>query len=105
EFVDETLVACIEGCLNRVRVQADARQVSIAVGGRTDLHVLGDHALLVTALRNLLDNALRYSPEGTQVSIGVRTTAEIAEIAVVDQGVGLTPEQQERVFERVSRVE
>ena len=105
DFVDVALDEVIEEALDRVRVEADARQVSIAVGGRTDLHVLGDHALLVTALRNLLDNALRYSPEGTQVSIGVRTTAEIAEIAVVDQGVGLTPEQQERVFERFYRVD
>ncbi|WP_051154801.1 sensor histidine kinase [Ruania albidiflava] len=105
DFVDVALGEVIDEAVDRVRVEADARQVSIAVGGRTDLHVLGDHSLLVTALRNLLDNALRYSPEDTQVSIGVRTTADIAEIAVVDQGVGLTPEQQKRVFERFYRVD
>lgn len=105
DFVDVALDEVIAEAVDRIRVEAEARQVSIAVGGRTDLHVLGDHALLVTALRNLLDNALRYSPEETQVSIGVRTTGDIAEIAVVDQGVGLTPEQQARVFERFYRVD
>lgn len=105
DFVDVALDEVIAESVDRVRVAADARQVSIAVGGRQDLHVLGDHGLIVTALRNLLDNALRYSPDGTQVSVGVRTTGDIAEIAVVDQGVGLTAEQQERVFERFYRVD
>ena len=105
DFVDVALDEVIAESVDRVRVQADARQVSIVVGGRTDLHVLGDQGLVVTALRNLLDNALRYSPDGSQVSIGVRSTGDIAEIAVVDQGIGLTPEQQERVFERFYRVD
>lgn len=105
DFVHVALDEVISEAVDRVRVEADARQVSIAVGGRNGLYVLGDHALVVTALRNLLDNALRYSPEGTQVSIGVRSTGDIAEIAVVDQGIGLTPEQQERVFERFYRVD
>ena len=101
DFVHVALDEVVAESVDRVRVEADARQVSIAVGGDRDLHVLGDHALVVTALRNLLDNALRYSPEGTQVSVGVRARGDIAEIAVVDQGVGLTAEQQERVFDRV----
>lgn len=105
DFVHVALDEVISEAVDRVRVEADARQVSIAVGGRNGLYVLGDHALVVTALRNLLDNALRYSPEGTQVSIGVRSTGDIAEIAVVDQGIGLTAEQQERVFERFYRVD
>src|SRR5699024_6860642 len=75
------------------------------LGGAGGLHVLGDHALLVTALRNLLDNAVRYSASDTRVSVGVRTVADVVEISVVDQGVGLTPEQQDRVFERFYRVD
>src|SRR5690625_7364869 len=73
DFVDVALDEVIEEALDRVRVEADARQVSIAVGGRTDLHVLGDHALLVTALRYMLDNALRYYQAGSQGRIGTRT--------------------------------
>src|SRR5699024_701616 len=84
DFVDVALDEVIEEALDRVRVEADARQVSIAVGGRTDQHVLGDHPLLVTALRNQLDNALLCSPARTTRGIGERKTGEMCESGVLD---------------------
>ena len=75
------------------------------VGGRTDGKVFGDQDLLVTALRNLIDNAIRYSPANTRVGIGVRSREGLVSISVTDQGDGLTPEDQERVFERFYRVD
>src|SRR6478736_677471 len=60
---------------------------------------------LVQAVRNLLDNAVRYSPAGTTVGVGVRTRDGLVEIAVVDQGIGISPEEQDRVFERFYRVD
>ncbi|UFU07182.1 sensor histidine kinase [Ruania halotolerans] len=105
DFVEVPLDAVVAEAVDRVRVEAEARDVTVVVGGQRGLRVLGDHALLVTALRNLLDNALRYSPTGTRVSVGVRESDGIAEIAVVDQGVGLSPEDAPRVFERFYRVD
>src|SRR5699024_3090818 len=105
EFVPVAVAEVIEEAVDRVSVAAAERDITITAGGAGGLHVLGDHALLVTALRNLLDNALRYSPQSTRVSVGVRTVSDVVEVSVVDQGVGLTPEQQDRVFERFYRVD
>ncbi|MFP5367329.1 MAG: sensor histidine kinase, partial [Actinomycetes bacterium] len=50
-------------------------------------------------------NAIRYSPENTRVGIGVRSRDGLVSISVTDQGEGLSPEDQERVFERFYRVD
>ncbi|WP_159621185.1 sensor histidine kinase [Ruania rhizosphaerae] len=105
DFVEVPLEAVVAEAIDRITVEAQARDVTIVVGGQKGLYVQGDHALLVTALRNLLDNALRYSPTGTRVSVGMREVEGIAEIAVVDQGVGLSAEDASRVFERFYRVD
>jgi two-component system sensor histidine kinase SenX3 len=99
--IDEVIAEAVD----RVLVQAGARSSSIAVGPPSGLRVYGDHALLVTALRNLLDNGLRYSPDGTSVRVGVRSRDGVVEIAVVDQGIGIAPAEAERVFERFYRVD
>jgi two-component system sensor histidine kinase SenX3 len=72
---------------------------------QADAMVHGDQDLLVTALRNLIDNAIRYSPENTRVGIGIRSKAGLVSVSVTDQGEGLSPEDQERVFERFYRVD
>ncbi|UFU03516.1 ATP-binding protein [Ruania suaedae] len=105
DFVQVPLEAVVAEAVDRVAVEAQARDVTIVVGGQEALRVQGDHALLVTALRNLLDNALRYSPTGTRVSVGMREVDGIVEVAVVDQGVGLSAEDASRVFERFYRVD
>jgi two-component system sensor histidine kinase SenX3 len=69
------------------------------------VRVFGDRNLLVTAVRNLLDNAVAYSPEATHVGVGVKVSGDIVEIAVVDSGIGIAPSEQERIFERFYRVD
>ena len=94
--------------VDRVRVEADGRQIALVAGGTKGLRVRGDAALITTAVRNLLDNAIRYSEPRTRVSVGVSLDAEdpdIVRIAVVDQGIGIPKEEQERVFERFYRVD
>jgi two-component system sensor histidine kinase SenX3 len=77
--------------------------VALVVGGTSGLHVFGDHDLLATAVRNLLDNALRHSRAGTRVSVGVQAREQQVRIAVVDQGEGIPRDQQDRIFERFYR--
>lgn len=91
--------------VDRASVEASARKISIRTGGDAGLQVIGDHNLLVTALRNLLDNAIHYSDDETAVSLGVMVRGEMAHIAVVDQGEGIPPEAQARVFERFYRTD
>jgi len=81
------------------------RDLGIILQTHPALMVFGDRDLLVTALRNLIDNAIRYSPENTRVGVGVRTREGVVAVSVTDQGEGLTPEDQERVFERFYRVD
>lgn len=91
--------------VDRSQLPAESKNIDIGVGGRTDAMVYGDQDLLVTALRNLIDNAIRYSPENTRVGVGVRSRDGLVSVSVTDQGEGLSPEDQERVFERFYRVD
>ena len=91
--------------VDRSQLPAESKNIEIVVGGRTDAMVYGDQDLLVTALRNLIDNAIRYSPENTRVGVGVRARDGLVAVSVTDQGEGLTAEDQERVFERFYRVD
>ena len=97
--------AVVAESVDRARTGAAAKDMAFQVGGEQGARVFGDPTMLVQAVRNLLDNAVRYSPAGTTVGVGVRTRDGLVEIAVVDQGVGISPEEQDRVFERFYRVD
>ena len=91
--------------VDRSQLPAESKNITLVVGGRTDAMVYGDQDQLVTALRNLIDNAIRYSPENTRVGVGLRAKEGLVAVSVTDQGEGLSPEDQERVFERFYRVD
>lgn len=99
--VDDVVAEAVD----RARTRATAKQMRLEVGGERGVVVYGDHGLLVTAVRNLLDNAVAYSGAGTRVGVGVRTDSGLVEIAVVDEGIGIAEREQERVFERFYRVD
>jgi signal transduction histidine kinase len=66
-----------------------------------DLPVLHtDRQLLGRVVTNLLDNALKYSPDGSPVELGARATQDEISFWVRDHGIGITPEQERRIFER-----
>ena len=91
--------------VDRSHLIAEEKGIDITVGGHLDEPILGDPDLLMTAVRNLIDNAIRYSPENTKVGVGIRQRDGYAQISVTDQGPGISPEEQERVFERFYRVD
>ncbi len=91
--------------ISRYRVVAEKARIAINTDDGTGFQVLGDEALLVTALANLISNAIAYSPEGSTVSISRRINDDMVEIAVTDRGIGIAPADQERVFERFFRVD
>jgi two-component system sensor histidine kinase SenX3 len=67
--------------------------------------VLGDEGQLVMALRNLLTNAVSYSPPRTRVAVAARCLGDVVEISVTDQGIGIPAAEQSRIFERFYRVD
>ncbi|WP_077489291.1 sensor histidine kinase [Sinomonas mesophila] len=95
----------VADAVDRSRLAAEAKGIEVKVGGHSDAPVFGDPDLLTNALRNLIDNAIRYSPENTKVGIGVRHRDGLVSVSVTDVGEGLKPEDQERVFERFYRVD
>ena len=105
DFVSVSVDEVLAEALDRVRVAAQSRDVAFTVGGAQGVRVFGDHGLLVTAVRNLFDNALRYSEPGSPVRVGVRVAEAVVEISIVDQGVGLSAENTRRVFERFYRID
>jgi two-component system sensor histidine kinase SenX3 len=92
--------------LDRCRLKASSREIDLATGGQPGLKVRGDEELLTTALRNLIDNAVAYSPEGTRVVVATRQSDDDhVEISVTDQGIGIPEADLERIFERFYRVD
>ena len=65
----------------------------------------GDRDLLFQAVANLIDNAIKYTPPGGRIVLGLSPTAEGAELYVADTGPGIPPDQRERVFDRFHRLE
>ncbi|OZM74738.1 two-component sensor histidine kinase [Amycolatopsis antarctica] len=97
--------AVVRESLGRARLSAEAAEISVTTDDASDLLVEGDRTLLVTALSNLLENAIAYSSPGSPVSISRRLTGNGVEIAVTDRGIGIAEEEQQRVFERFYRVD
>jgi two-component system, OmpR family, sensor histidine kinase SenX3 len=95
----------VHEALDRCRLAAESADIRITVDPPSGLLLNGDATLLVTALSNLLDNAVSYSPAGSPVSVSRRLVNGLVEIAVTDRGLGIAPEHQERVFERFFRVD
>ncbi len=91
--------------IDRNRVTAESHRISLVSGGDTGAEVYGDEQLLVTAVHNLIVNAIQYSPDGFRVGIGVTNSEGVVEIAVTDQGVGIPESERDRVFERFFRVD
>ena len=100
------LDSVVAEALDRCRMRATARGISLEVSGESGISILGDEDLLVTALRNLLENAVAYSPDKTRVHVTTRTADSfMAEVSVTDQGIGIPERDRERIFERFYRVD
>jgi two-component system sensor histidine kinase SenX3 len=103
DLVDIDTVVAV--AIDQNRVVAEAQKVQLVSGGDAGSEVYGDEQLLVTALHNLVSNAIQYSPKGSRVGVGVSHNDGIVEIAVTDQGVGIEEEEVDRVFERFFRTD
>jgi two-component system sensor histidine kinase SenX3 len=99
--IDEIIASAVEAHA----VQADSAGVQLVRGGTRGLFVRGDAQVLSEAVGNLIANAIAYSPKGSSVGIGVKAADGVVEIAVTDRGIGISEEDQDRVFERFYRAD
>jgi two-component system sensor histidine kinase SenX3 len=97
--------AVVREALGRTKLSAESSDINVTTDSPSGLLIEGDRTLLVTALSNLLENAVAYSPAGSPVSISRRFVDGNVEIAVTDRGIGIAPEEQQRVFERFYRAD
>ncbi len=99
----------VEAALAQCRELAASRSISLTVAGTEGLKVLGDDVQLTSAVANLVTNAINYSDPGSRVAVSTRASTDagddFVEISVADNGIGIRPEDLERVFERFYRVD
>jgi two-component system sensor histidine kinase SenX3 len=100
-----SLRSVAEQALARVSGSAEQCGVSVVISGKQVIDVCGDIRQLVSATSNLLDNAIKYSDEGSHVEITLDSDATHGILCVVDHGVGIPANDQSRIFERFYRVD
>lgn len=104
EPVDVDVV--IDEALNRNKLAADQAGIELERGRKAGVEVMGDRNLLVTAVSNLVSNAINYSMNSMPVTVSTKVdTQGSVFIRVTDRGIGIAPDDQKRVFERFFRVD
>lgn len=102
ENVDALSVA--KEALEMVGPIAESRNISLTIKGEP-APLNSVHKLLYDIIYNLCDNAVKYNKEGGFVKVNVKTAGDKVQVAVSDNGVGIAPADQSRVFERFYRVD
>lgn len=97
--------AIVSEAIDAVHLVAQDKRIDVVRDLPPGLKVFAREDQVVTALRNLLTNAIRYSPPHTKVTVTGRAVDGFLELAVHDEGIGIEPEQQVRIFERFHRVD
>lgn len=89
------------------RMQHESKRTGVSIEAKTlaGVRVVGDRMQLVSALQNLVSNAVKYSGDGKKVLVEVQATAELVSILVIDQGIGIAARDHQRIFERFYRVD
>ncbi|MBO3740663.1 sensor histidine kinase [Actinoplanes flavus] len=91
--------------IDRTRTTSSAKGIEITYDGPKGVMAYGNDSQIATAVTNLVENAIAYSGEDTKVSLTLRHSDDWLEIDVADQGIGIAPQDVERVFERFYRAD
>ncbi|MFN5604819.1 MAG: sensor histidine kinase, partial [Actinomycetes bacterium] len=91
----------IAEAVDRARPLSERRAIDVAAVEASDrMKVLGDRRQLVSALGNLVENAVKYSDQTHQVDVRVLTTDSVVSVEVEDRGIGIPADSIDRIFER-----
>ncbi|MDN4480142.1 sensor histidine kinase [Demequina muriae] len=105
EYEAVDLAGVIAEVQEGVRLTADHKRIALVTEVSARPTVMGDRDLLSMAVRNLVENAVNYSDAGSKVATTLSVEGEVASISVIDQGIGIAPEDQDRIFQRFYRTD
>jgi len=100
---DTDIAELARSVLDELEPNAKDKQITLHTELVEDLHLMTDGRLVRIILQNLLSNALRYTPDGGHVYMRVRQTSHGAVLEVQDSGIGIPPEEQGRIFQKLYR--
>jgi two-component system, OmpR family, sensor histidine kinase SenX3 len=95
----------INEAIDAVQLLADLHSIEIVQVKSPEVKIIGDEYQLVMAVRNLLSNAITFSPVNSRITVGAKLKDGVVELTVSDQGIGISLENQSRIFERFYRVD
>lgn len=96
----------VDNCTNQVQALTKERNLKISVTKEDGIpEFMFNYAGIERALTNLLSNAIKYSPDNGEIKVNLTKVDNNAEITVTDQGCGIAPENQKKIFDRFFRVE
>jgi two-component system sensor histidine kinase KdpD len=104
ELEEVRLGTLLRDAIAAAKIQAPQHVFSLHIPARLPL-VSADPRRIRQVLHNLLENAVKYSPPGSKVAVAVRHDPPFVRISVIDEGIGIPQEYQERVFERFFQVD
>ncbi len=99
--VDEMVAAAVDSSA----IDAGDRRIKIAISGTAGLKVFGNEEQVRAAVANLVANAVTYSENDSTVTVSAKPDLGMVELSVVDQGIGIPPQELERIFERFYRID
>lgn len=104
EYEQVDLYACAKECMDWLSKSARDHKITMQLFGMKEV-VYADYHMMEELIYNLCDNAIRYNNPGGKVSITVTNDVDFIYLIVKDDGIGISKEHQERIFERFYRVD
>jgi signal transduction histidine kinase len=97
------LRALLDAVVDHIRLLATDRYIEIDLGAIPQVMIEGDELWIRRAFLNLLDNAIKYSPDGGKVQVSAQVEDDMVRLGVRDHGIGIFSEDIPRIFDRLYR--
>lgn len=105
EFSEVSLKELLDELFEDSEVLAASKRIRVTIEESAPITIVGDRGRLRQLFLNLIDNAIKYTPEGGKVTIGVGRQNGMAVFRVRDTGIGIPEEEQGKIFDRFYRVD
>ncbi len=101
ESIDLCMVA--ENNISLLQGQAEKKNITLSCEINEPVNANADMNMVTTVLRNLVSNAIKFTPEGGKISVAAKEKEEVVEVSVRDTGVGISLENQDKLFKEDSK--